>query len=168
MGIMNDNPKNEPLHYGEVVGLWAYVAANNGLVSMYEAFVNHAGDKELIGVLEDAIKMMKSENTAVEKILKENGITPPPALPSRGKASSEDLPVGARFSDLEIAAILGVNAGQGLVSCSEVMGQCSREDVAAHFARFHADRAAAGAKLLRLTKQKGWLMTPPLHQQKSN
>ncbi|MET3574998.1 DUF3231 family protein [Bhargavaea ullalensis] len=163
MGVMNGNPKNEPLHYGEVVGIWGYVAANNGLISMYEAFANHAGDKELIAIIEDQIKMMKSENTTVEKILKENGITLPPSLPSRGKASAEEIPAGARFMDPEIAAVLGVNAGQGLVSCSQVLGQCTREDVAMHFMKFHHDRATAGGRLMRLAKEKGWLITPPLH-----
>lgn len=165
MGVMSGNPKNEPLHYGEVIGIWAYVAANNGLISMYESFVNHAGDKDLVTALEDQIKMMKNENTTIEKVLKENGVNPPPALPSRGKASAEEVPQGARFMDPEIAAIMAANAGQGLVSCSQVLGQCFREDVAMHFMKFHADRASAGGQLLRLTKEKGWLIMPPLHQQ---
>lgn len=166
MGVMNGNPKNEPLHYGEVIGIWSYVAANNGLISMYEAFVNHAGDRDLISLLEDQIKMMKNENTTVEKVLKENGVTPPPSLPSRGKASADEIPPGARFMDPEIAAIMAANSGQGLVSCSQVLGQCMREDVAMHFMKFHTDRATAGGRLLELTKDKGWLIMPPLHGQK--
>ena len=116
---MDGNPKNEPMHYGEVIGSWAYVGANNGLISGYGAFVNHAGDQELIKLLEEAIHMMESENKEVEKLLKNNGIVPPPSLPGRPKANAEEIPAGARFTDPEISAAVSINVGQGLVSCSD-------------------------------------------------
>lgn len=164
MGILNGNPKDEPLHYGEVIGAWAFVGANNGLISAYEAFVNHAGDKDLIELLEEAVKMMQSENKQLEKVLKENGLALPPSLPERPKAKAEDIPVGARFMDPEISGAVSINVGQGLVSCSEVMGQCLREDVAMMFSKFHADRMLFGFKLLNLNKAKGWIIPPPLHK----
>lgn len=162
MGVMDGNPKNEPMHYGEVIGAWAYIGANNGLISGYEAFVNHAGDNDLIKLLEEAIRMMKAENKELEKTLQANGIAPPPALPGRPKANADDIPTGARFSDPEISAAVSINVGQGLVSCSQVMGQCLREDLAMMFGKYHAERALFGVKLLRLNKDKGWVIPPPL------
>ncbi|MER2089417.1 DUF3231 family protein [Sporosarcina sp. JAI121] len=164
MGILSGNPKDEPLHYGEVLGSWAFVGANNGLISGYEAFVNHAGDNDLIELLEEAVKMMRSENKMLEKVLKENGIALPPSLPERPKAKAEDIPVGARFTDPEISGAVSINVGQGLVSCSEVMGQCLREDIAMMFSKFHADRMLFGFKMLNLNKEKGWIIPPPLHK----
>lgn len=164
MGIMDGNPKNEPMHYGEVIGTWAYLGANNGLISGYELFINHAGDKDLIKLLQEAIKMMKNENDDLLKLLKVNGVTPPPSLPERPNADHEEIPVGARFSDPEISAAISINVGQGLVSCSEVMGQCLREDIAFMFGKYHTERALFGAKLLRLNKEKGWIIPPPLHK----
>ena len=165
MGIMDGNPKNEPMHYGEIIGVWAFIGANNGLISGYEAFVNHAGDNDLIKLLEEAVKIMKDENKALEKLLKDNGIAPPPALPGRPKAKAEEIPVGARFSDPEISAAVSINVGQGLVSCSQVMGQCLREDIATMFGKYIAERAMFGLKLLRLNKEKGWIVPPPLHNE---
>lgn len=165
MGIMDGNPKKEPMHYGEVIGVWAFIGANNGLISGYEAFVNHAGDDELIKLLEEAVKMMKDEIKALEKILKDNGITPPPTLPGRPKAKAEEIPTGARFSDPEISAAVSINVGQGLVSCSQVMGQCLREDIAMMFGKYIAERAMFGLKLLRMNKEKGWIVPPPLHNE---
>ncbi len=165
MGIMSGNPKDEPMHYGEVIGTWAFIGANNGLISGYEAFVNHAADEELIKLLEDAIKIMKAETKALEQLLKDNGIAPPPSLPGRPKANAEEIPVGARFSDPEISAAVSINVGQGLVSCSQVMGQCLREDIAMMFGKYHAERAMFGLKLLRLNKEKGWIIPPPLHKE---
>ena len=168
MGIMDGNPKNEPMHYGEVVGTWAYIGANNGLISGYELFINHAGDKDLIKLLQESIKMMKNENDDLLKLLKVNGVTPPPSLPERPNASAEEIPVGAKFSDQEISATVSINVGQGLVSCSEVMGQCLREDIAVMFGKYHTERAFFGAKMLRLNKEKGWLVYPPLHKSKAD
>lgn len=164
VGIMDGNPKNEPMHYGEVIGAWAYFGANNGLISGYELFINHAGDKDLIKLLQEAVKMMKNENDDLLKLLKVNGIAPPPSLPERPKANAEEIPVGAKFSDIEISAAISINVGQGLVSCSAVMGQCLREDIALMFAKYHTERAFFGAKLLRLNKEKGWIVPPPLHK----
>ena len=99
MGILDGNPKDQPMHYGEITAIWAFMGANNGLISGYEAFVNHAEDTDLIRLLEEAIKTMKAENKDFGKVLKANGITPPPALPERPKANAEDIPAGARFMD---------------------------------------------------------------------
>ena len=163
MGIMSGNSKDEPLHYGEVIGCWAYIGANKGLISGYEAFINHAGDDDLINLLKEAVDTMREENKKVEKVLKENGITPPPTLPERPVASATEIPTGARFMDPEIAGALSINLGQGLVSCSQVIGQCLRVDVAMMFGKFLAEKMAFGLKLLNMNKEKGWIIPPPLH-----
>jgi len=167
MGILDGNPKKEPMHYGEVIGCWAFVGAQRGLISGYEAFLNHAADKEFVKLIEEAIDMFKSQNKQVEKILKDNGITPPPTLPERPKCSADDIPAGARLMDPEISGAVSINVGQGLVSCSQVMGQCLREDIAMMFGKFHVEKALFGLKLLRLNKEKGWMIPPPLHMNKT-
>ena len=162
MGVMDGNPKKEPMHYGEVIGVWAFAGANNGLISAYEAFTNHAADEDLKKLLDEAIRTMKAEVKELEGLLQENGITPPPSLPGRGKANAEDIPAGARFMDPEISAAMSINVGQGMVSISEVMGQCLREDIAAMFAKYLKEKIMFGAKLLRMNKDKGWVIPPPL------
>ncbi|MBE1554523.1 DUF3231 family protein [Sporosarcina limicola] len=162
MGILSGNSKNEPMHYGEVIGVWAFIGANNGLISAYEVFINHASDEELISFLRESIQMMQSETKEVGKLLKANGITLPPTLPERPKANADDIPAGARFMDPEISGAISINVGQGLVSCSQVMGQCLREDIAIMFGKFHVERAMLGGKLLALNKEKDWIIPPPL------
>jgi len=163
LGILNGNPKEEPMHDGEVFGVWSFISANNGLLSVYQAFTNHAGDKDLKMMLEEAVKMMKDENKQASELLKANGIALPPALPDRPVASAEDIPVGARFMDPEISGILAVNGAAGLVACSTVLGQSIREDISMMFGQFHTSKAQFGARLLKLNKEKGWLIPPPLH-----
>lgn len=164
MGILNGNPKNEPLHEGEVFGVWTFISVNNGLVSIYQSFINHAGDKDLIAMLKEAVSTMKEENQHASEILKANGIALPPALPDRPVASAEEIPVGARFMDPEISAILADNVAQGLVSSSAAIGHAVREDIATMFAQVHTKKVDFGARLLQLTKEKAWLIPPPLHE----
>ncbi|MGG1575717.1 DUF3231 family protein [Fictibacillus sp. NRS-1165] len=165
MGILSGNPQNEPMHYGEIFGMWSYLAGNKGYVAGYETLINHTGDGDLKKFLEDSVQAMKQEIEQVEKALKANGIGLPPAPPERPTASLESIPAGARFSDPEIAASDAKDGAAGLVACSQIMGQSIREDIGAMFGQFHMNKAQFGVRLLRMMKEKGWLVPPPLHME---
>jgi hypothetical protein len=166
MGILSGNPKEEPLHYGEVFDLWSSVLAGNGMIAGYQTLINHAGDDDLKKLLAEAINLGKQETKQVEELLKENGIGLPPASPEPPEACLEDIPVGARVPDPAIAATLSADIAASLVLCSQVIGKSIREDVAMMFGQFHNQKAVLGAKVLRLNKEKGWLIPPPLHLHK--
>ena len=163
MGILSGNPKEEPLHYGEVFAIWTNLIVNNGLIAAYQTFYNHAGDEDLKQLLEECIRSMEEESKQIEKILKVNSVGLPPAPPARADARLKDIPVGARFNDPEISAALAMDSAAGLVACSKVMGESIREDIAMLYGQFHTAKAQIGAKILRLNKEKGWLVPPPLH-----
>jgi hypothetical protein len=167
MGILSGNPKEEPMHYGEVFGLWSFLIASKGLIVCHQTHLNHAGDDDLQKLLKEAIEQGQQEVQQIETLLKENGIGLPPTAPERPKACLEDIPTGARFLDQEIASALAVDNAAGLVSCSKLIGESIREDIALMFGQIHAQKAALGAKVLRLNKEKGWLIPPPLHLNKT-
>jgi len=167
MGILSDNPQNEPLHYGEVFGAWSYLLTSKGAVAGYQTKVNHAGDEDLRKLLMEAIDLCQQEMKQIETILKDNGVALPPTPPERPNARIEDIPAGAKFMDQEIAAALSASIAAGLVACSQMIGQAIREDIAMMFGQFHTQKAALGGKVLRLNKEKGWLIPPPLHLNKT-
>jgi hypothetical protein len=167
MGILSGNPKDEPMHYGEVFGTWSYLLTAKGIIAGYQLQVNHAGDDDLQKLLKEAIEAGQEEVKQIETLLKENGVGLPPTPPEPPIACLEDIPVGARMPDPAIAAALSVNIASGLVACSGIMGQCIREDIAMMFGQFHMQKAQLGAKVLRLNKEKGWLVPPPLHHYKA-
>ncbi|WP_147532833.1 DUF3231 family protein [Bacillus marasmi] len=167
MGILSGNPKDEPMHYGEVFSLWSFLHVGNGMKAAYQTMINHAGDIDLKKLLEESIQQCEQERKQVEELLKANGIGLPPTPPERPEACLEDIPVGARFLDNEIAAKLSGDIASGLVACSAIIGQAIREDIALMFGQFHVQKAAIGAKALRLNKEKGWLIPPPLHHFKT-
>ncbi|MGG1680278.1 DUF3231 family protein [Neobacillus sp. NRS-1170] len=166
MGILSGNPKNEPLHYGEVFDIWASQLVGNSLIAGYQTMINHAGDEDLKKLLVEAIETYQQEKKQVEELLKENGVGLPPAAPEPPDACLENIPVGARIPDPAIAATLSANIAAGLVTCSQVIGKSIREDVAMMYVQFHNQKVALGAKVLRLNKEKGWLVPPPLHLNK--
>lgn len=163
LGILSGNPKDEPMHYGEVFGTWSFLMTGKGMVAAYQALTNHAGDEDLKKLIEESIQQCTNEMKQIEELLKENGVGLPPAPPERPNTSVDEIPVGARFQDPEIAAKLSADTAAGLIACSTIMGQSIREDIAVMFGQIHMQKAALGAKLLRLNKEKGWLIPPPLH-----
>ncbi|WP_017754713.1 DUF3231 family protein [Calidifontibacillus oryziterrae] len=168
MGILSGNPQNEPLHYGEVFTTWSFLLAAKHSIAGYQTKLNHAGDEDLQKLLEEAMQQCQQEAKQIEALLKENGIGLPPSPPERPKACIEDIPAGARFQDPEIAAHLSASIAAGLVACSQAIGQSIREDIAMMFSQFHIQKATLGGKVLRLNKEKGWLIPPPLHHSKAD
>lgn len=165
MGILSGNPKNEPMHYGEVFGTWSFLFTSHACVAAYQTMLNHAGDKDLKELIHEAIRSCQEEIKEIEDLLKENGVGLPPAPPERPVADLESIPVGARFMDNEIAAKISADIAAGLIACSTIMGEAIREDIGMLFGRLHGKKATLGVKFLRLTKEKGWLIPPPLHIQ---
>jgi Protein of unknown function (DUF3231) len=168
MGILSGNPQDEPLHYGEVYGLWTFVLTGNKMIANHQMLLNHVGDDDLKKLIGEAIDGAQAEVKQVSEILKANGIALPPAAPEPPKVDLESIPVGARFIDPDVAATASAAVAAGLVSCSTMMGQSIREDVGMMFGQFHTNKAMLGAKFLKLLKEKGWLIPPPLHQNKED
>ncbi len=164
MGILSGNQQKEPMHYGEVYSLWSYLSAAKGTDIAYQTMYNHAGDKDLKNLIEELVQGIKKETEEIEEILKMNEVVLPPSGPERSTANLEQIPVGAKFNDPEISAAISVKIAEGLVACSAAIGQSTREDIAMLFGKFHMDKAQAGAKALKLNKEKGWLVLPPLHK----
>jgi hypothetical protein len=90
MGVLGGNPQKEPLHYGEVFGVWSYLLSTKGMRVGYQTFINHTGDEDLKKFLEDLTQNMEQEVEQVEQLLKVNGIGLPPSPPERPSASMDD------------------------------------------------------------------------------
>ncbi|TSB48178.1 DUF3231 family protein [Alkalicoccobacillus porphyridii] len=163
MGILSGNPKEEPMHYGEVFSTWNFVMMSNKAIAEAQVLLNHAGDSDLKKLLKESIELGQSEVKKVSELLLENGVAVPPSAPEPPKVDVNDIPVGAKLADPDIAISASEKIAAGLVTCSGIMGQSIREDIAMMFGQFHTSKAALGAKYLNLIKEKGWMIPPPLH-----
>ncbi|MBM7648711.1 hypothetical protein JOC78_001657 [Bacillus ectoiniformans] len=165
MGILSGNQSNEPMHYGEVFAVWSADLSAKALTACYQTMLNHAGDEDLRRLVEEAIQLGKKESQAYEQILKENGVGLAPTPPDRPQANIEDIPAGARFQDPEIAAAISRDIAAGMTMASQAASQCTREDIAAVFLQSHQQQAALGGQFLKLNKEKGWIVVPPLNRE---
>lgn len=163
MGVLSGNPQDEPMHYGEVFGVWSYLTAAKGTLARYQLLINHTGDQDLRRFIDDMIRnMVKPEIEQTENLLKANGVALPPAPPERPVAALESIPPGARINDMEASTSIGTDLAAGMVACSQAIGQSIREDIGMMFAQFHQKKVQYAGQLLRLNKEKGWLVVPPL------
>ncbi|GIP32999.1 DUF3231 family protein [Paenibacillus sp. J2TS4] len=163
MGVLSGNPKDEPLHYGEIFDVWSFSMKAKGCISVYRAYYFHAGDKDLKKILSDLIDQSELEVKECDTILTSNGIAPSPVLPDRPEAKLAEIPVGARITDPEIASLIAADTAASMVVCSQIMGKSIRVDIGALFGKYHTTKAALGLKIVEMTKEKGWLIPPPLH-----
>lgn len=166
MGILSGNPQDEPLHYGEVFGLWSALSVAKGALDGYQVFINHTGDQELKAFLKQVIESsIKPSIKEIEEVLLHNEIAVPPTPAERPEADLEQIPVGARLQDAQIAYIVAADIAAGVVASSQGLSQSLREDVGLLFGQIGAKKAKDGAALLQIMKDKGWLVPPPLHHE---
>ncbi|HZG74072.1 MAG TPA: DUF3231 family protein [Chondromyces sp.] len=164
MGILSGNPQEEPLHSGEVFHLWSHLLDTKGFLVNLQILGNHTGDHDLKVFLADLKEnCIQQEAQQIEAILKKEGIRLPPAPPDRPDVHIEDIPAGARFNDPEVASLVAKELMVGNVFFSYIMGISIREDVGQTFSDFHTQRVEYGEKLLKINKEKGWLVPPPLN-----
>lgn len=149
MGILSGNPKDEPLHYGEVFGLWSALSAAKGALDNYQVFINHTGDKDLKAFLKQVIESsIKPSIKDIEEILVHNDIAVPPTPAERPEADLEQIPVGARLQDAQVAYMVAADIAAAVVASSQGMSQSIREDVGLLFGQMGAKKAKDGAALL--------------------
>lgn len=163
MGILSGKPQDEPLHSGEVFNLWSHLLQTKESLVTLQILNNHCGDHDLKVFIEDLMEnCIQQEEQQAEAILKTSGIRLPPAPPDRPNVHVEDIPAGARFNDPEIASFLRKELAAGKILCSYVMGIATREDIASMYGEFHVQKAEYEDKLLKIQKEKGWLVLPPM------
>ncbi|MEH7374923.1 DUF3231 family protein [Neobacillus drentensis] len=166
MGILSGNPQDEPLHYGEVFGLWSALSVAKAAIDGYQVFINHTGDQELKAFLKQVIESsIKPSIKNIEVVLLQNDIAVPPTPAERPEADLEQIPVGARLQDAQIAYLVAADIAAGVVACGQGASQSIREDVGLLFGQMGAKKAIDGAALLQIMKDKGWLVPPPLHHE---
>ncbi|SFA85041.1 Protein of unknown function [Lentibacillus halodurans] len=164
MGILDGKPQEEPFHSGEVFHLWSYLYSTKATLVTLQVLINHTGDHDLKTFLEDLLEnSFTQEEQQVETILKETGIRLPPAPPDRPNVEVQDIPAGARFHDDEIAGLVQKEMITGRILCSYMMGISIREDIITMIGEFHTQKAEYESKLLTITKEKGWIVPPPIN-----
>lgn len=163
---MSMKHQEEPFHSGEVFHLWNFLYLTKNNIVFHQVLINHRGDPDLKKWLEDRLEnVLIEEEKQVEGILKETGIRLPPAPPDRPNVELQDIPAGARMNDTEIASISQKECLSEKILCSYIMSICHQENITEMFEEFHVLNSEFEKRLLKLVKDKGWLVLPPINIQ---
>lgn len=160
--LVDDEPKS-PLHVGEVMACWTYYTAISEAVGYEEEALNTTTDKETKEMVQDAMRMCRSQLGRLEAFMKKEGI-PFPEVPARKPESDpNDIPLGVKKTDDEIANGVSAKVAMMIIKCANTQAQSIRYDVGLMFAGFQAEAVTFAATLKALMRRRGWLRIPPYY-----
>lgn len=158
MELVNENLAT--LRFKEIFKLWTQIGVNNGYIASNHAFFKHAVDKKLKAIIVDFVQCLKEENRQLTVVLKENGVLAPSTSIDYSKLRMGNIRGKAAINDTEISTILSMNIASSLISVSQAFDISVKKKHTAKYGELHMRYAILGAKLVRLSNDKGWLLAP--------
>src|SRR5699024_3389104 len=108
-------------------------------------------------------KIASSHKKELSEFMRKEGVPLPEMPEHKPKSSSEDIPLGVKFTDDELVNTLNINFVTAADLCAVAASQSIRSDVALLFLKYQADKLSLGLKAKELMKKKGWLKIPPYY-----
>ncbi|MGA3598916.1 DUF3231 family protein [Lysinibacillus agricola] len=160
MELINGNL--ESLRFKEIFKIWTQLGVNNGYIASNHAFFKHAVDKNLKAIIVEFIQCLKEENKQLTALLKDNGVLAPPTAIEYGKLKMGDIRGKTAINDTEISAILSMNIASSVITVSQALEISVKKKHTTKYGELHMRYAILGAKLIQLSKDKGWLLAPAI------
>jgi hypothetical protein len=162
---LTDEEKPQPLHVGEVMACWIYLAGLEVAKATVEAAINTTMDEELKALLEEDMQLGTSQRIRLHDFMIKEGISLPPAPEDMPKSDPSGIPLGVKLTDDVLANELSFKIVSLILRAAGAATESIREDVGLMFIQFQAEKLIFSAKLKRVMKKRGWLKVPPLFVQ---
>lgn len=140
----------------EIFMVWTQLSSNNGFVAANQLICKHIRDQALKKILNDFTDCLKEETKLLEKRLKGNGISLTPSYIKQLETQNE-LMSFKNVTETEMSAVLSMNIASSLVATSKGLEEATSEYTLLMYGHFHMKKSILGARLLQLSKEKGWL-----------
>lgn len=152
----------KPLHVGEVMTLWAALAALQEGRVLLQGLLNHTADPELSNFLKQYLADLDQPwRKRYAEFMKEHGIPLPPIAPEKPRAEESAIPPGAKFTDSEIANAVAAKLLGGIQILQVGILQCLRYDVGNLLLSLQVEALKQAVTLRNLMEERGWLKIPP-------
>ncbi|MBB6454152.1 hypothetical protein HNQ94_002603 [Salirhabdus euzebyi] len=161
--LMVDNEEKSPLHVIEVGDLWKYLTMLEEFIRYEEIGLNTTKDDELKEMLQDAIKMCESQTTKISKFMRNEGVSLPDVTSAKPKSNSDDVPLGVKLTDDELANGITFKLVTAMQLCSKGQIDAVRQDVTTLWLHFYSELLTFGMSLKNLTRKRGWIKVPPYY-----
>lgn len=153
-----------PLHTGEATACWLFYTTMKEFIRYEEVGINTTIDPELLGTLRDAKKLCEGQVERMEKFMIQEGIPLPETTPPKPKSNPDEIPLGAKLTDDEIANGLSFKVAAAITNCAAAQAQAIRNDVGVMMLEFQIEMLIFGSSLRNIMRQRGWLKIPPFYQ----
>lgn len=160
--LVDDEPKS-PLHIGEAMNCWTYLGMMEEEISLVQLMLNTTTDDELTAILHSAEKLASSQKNKLKDFMQREGVPLPPAAEEKPKSEPNEVPLGAKLTDNEIANSLAVKAIANTLACSKGAVESLRNDVGLMFVQFFGEKIVFAANLKALMRKRGWVKVPPYY-----
>jgi len=155
--------EDQPLHVGEVMACWIYLAGLELAKVSVQAGINTTTDDELKAILEEDMKLGTSQRERLHDFMIKEGITIPPAPEEMPKSDPNSIPLGVKLTDDVIANELSLKIISLIMRAAGAASESIRTDVGLMFIQFQAEKYAFATRLKHLMRKRGWIKVPPFY-----
>ncbi|MEN2769077.1 DUF3231 family protein [Ornithinibacillus xuwenensis] len=158
-----DNEPKNPLHVGEVMGCWMYLALMDEATIYIQIGLNSTNDDEVKELLTQSLKQCEDQGKRFKELMKTEGISLPPTSEQRPNSDPNAVPLGTKLTDDEIMNGLGLKTAAAVVQCATAASQAIRSDVGALFTHCMLEKMKFGSTLKKAMRKRGWIKVPPYY-----
>nr|WP_285289058.1 DUF3231 family protein [Bacillus sp. ISL-47] len=155
--------EDQPLHVGEVMACWIYLAGLELAKVSVQSAINTTSDEELRTLLEEDMKLGTSQRKRLHDFMIKEGITLPPAPEEMPTSDPNSIPLGVKLTDDVIANELSLKIVSLIMRAAGAASESVRTDVSVLFVQFQAEKLAFAARLKQVMRKRGWIKVPPFY-----
>ncbi len=97
----------------------------------------------------------------MSEFMRKEGVSLPNAPEDKPQSDPNAIPIGAKFTDNELANTLMINFVVAADMCAASASQSLRTDLGLMFLKFQTEKLSLGFKAKEIMQKKGWLKVPP-------
>jgi hypothetical protein len=159
---LTNEKKPQPLHVGEVMASWFYLAGLEIAKVTVQSGINTTNDVELQNMLKDDLELNKSQRERLYTFMLREGITLPPAHEDMPFSDPNSVPLGVKLKDEVLANELSLKIASLIIRAASANAESIRTDFGIMFLQFQAEKVMLGTKLKQLMLTRDWIKIPPL------
>ncbi|WP_261176540.1 DUF3231 family protein [Anaerobacillus sp. CMMVII] len=91
------------------------------------------------------------------------GVPLPPVPDKKPLSEPDEIPLGAKLTDNEIANGVSLKIAMAAVECAMANSQSIRTDVGLMWLEFYTEMLTFGATTKTLLRKRGWIKVPPYY-----
>lgn len=156
------SPKN-PLHVGEVMSCWMYLAGLEEAQAFIKAGLNTTVDDQLIHALLEDQKLGQSQIKDLQDFMIREGIPLPPASEAKPDSDPSSIPNGVKMTDNELANGLSIKIVALIMNAASAASQSVRNDIGYLFVKFLGEKLVLGTNIKAMMMNRGWIKIPPYY-----